>query len=247
MPRALTPLHLASYTRCPLRTYLLWDKIKGFREALPVEIIGRVARRAYLHELKHESKADWRLLPKWVDVEIRALVKDLSSFKEVKNILSRLQVWYDKQYMINPNPVVVNLPIRAELDSGLIYTDHIEIIHILDGHNLMIEDFKEASGEDNILRDIKALARVWGLMATMDKPLRITHYQRQLVSIGTITPIRIEITDKLLEKIDKIVKHILRGIERDIFYPAISVQCGKCPVRPHCSILTEVKDVKDYR
>lgn len=234
-----TPSRIATYSRCPLRAKYSWD----YKDLLGIEteLLKRVVRQVYSFQMRFDKIAPWRKISGWLDKEFRDLASQLpdieQTYKESKNVLSRLHKWYYQYYRITNDSVIANLPIIVRLNSYHEYHDVIDILGIKD--KITIYDFDELQKEDEkptgmmIYNDIKALARIWGLRNTKGS-IQPQMYTRFFVTPRSIQEVSIQIKEETLYKADRIVRHILQGIERGAFYPSISEQCSHCPHSAEC-------------
>lgn len=240
--RTITARGITAYARCPKR----YSFSRTLRPKISVErrVIQDVVKYIYLYHTRHGKLIPWRHIPSKTHQVLSDLSESLDPtqiYQETKNLLTRLSGWYNKHYLTEYcDEGIINLPIRIGLGTHLTYADSVDIVTI--GKKLRLYDFDEVRDKMalsyytgiKVYNDLGVLSRIWAFWRAAETMPE--EYVRLVMSCQTITPVKITITEPLLEKAEKIVRQIARGVQDDAFYPAYSEQCLQCPYKDHCSV-----------
>jgi len=240
--RIVTARDITAYSRCPKRySFSGTDQLKVSVEQ---HVIQTVVKHIYLYHARQGHLIPWRHIPSRTHQVLSDLTDSLDPiqvYKETKNLLARLSGWYNRYYLEEYcDEGIVNLPIKVGLGARLTYTDSIDIVTM--GKKLRLYDFDEVHNKEalrhytgiKIYNNLGVLSRIWAFWKAAETMPE--EYVRLVIGCQTITPVKITITELLLEKAEKIVRQITRGIQDDVFYPAFSEQCLQCPFKKHCSV-----------
>jgi hypothetical protein len=184
---------------------------------------------------KAEIAPSFKLVSYWYEIEYNRILKNTPNYAG-KDILSRIGHWYNNYYLNSITQAISNVPVSVSIQ-GQPYQDIIDVIEV--GDKIRVHDFKELLGQKEagsavIYNDIKVHARLWGL--EMASGIIPDEYVRWVILPNTIRYISIKVDKKMLEKSYKIVRHILEGIAREVWYPSVSDQCSHCPHLTYCSL-----------
>lgn len=238
----ISPRNIASWSRCPKRSQYNWDSkpILSSNE----QIIESVIKSAYLEYCRKCRPATWHMIISWTEqYMVKYMIdqdNDYEKYKETKSILTRLVDWYHKDYLgVYSQPGLINIPIIFTIDRELRFRDSIPII--TSGNKIRLFDFQSVKAEEaqfysgkRIYNSIEVHARAWGFWKASN--IMPNEYIRFVIHPESIKAFQVTFTSDILKKSEKIIKHIIRGIGNDVFYPSFSEQCIQCPNRQYCSI-----------
>lgn len=235
----ITPKHISDFTKCPARTWKDWISKPAIEpERLMTE---NIIKAAYLHYAKKEKPTTWRQILSWTQTDyVHTLSKiSINEYEDVKGILSRLSIWYDKCFLGDScEPGIANIPVSLALGNDCYFKDQIPIlgsktkIRIYAFYHADKKEYASYFG-NKIYNDVKAQARIWAFEQATD--INIDEYVQFVIGPEAIKSVRISIDNKLRNKNNKNMKHILQGIKDQITYPSFSEQCNSCPYKQRCS------------
>jgi hypothetical protein len=199
-----------------------------------------VIKSAYIYQARRNTLVSWKRILSWAERLSLESVRHMSPkerYRDTKDLLVRLSAWYHDCYLEGYcDPGIVNLPVTLNSEATGGYSDTIDIVTV--GEKLRLFDFVEASPGDysgtKVYRDVEVWARIWGFKeASRTKP---EEYVRLVIGPQTIKPVKITVLQSMLERGQKMMQQIMRGIEGEVFYPSFSEQCANCPHTQVCGI-----------
>jgi hypothetical protein len=233
---SISPKDIERYTQCPKYAEFAWgvEKANSQNSLILQKTISSIS----LYYLRHNEPPEWRQISNWAESYLVGEVGEYSG--EGKGLLAQLGSWYRNHYLKKECfPGYINLPIALPLGYGITYRDNIPIVGL--ANKIRLYDFKELTDKDKessynsikLYNDLFIHIRVWGfLKKTALKP---EQYIRYVIGPRSITPYRISITDPTLEKSEKMVEQVLRGVKNNVFYPSFSRECTCCPYKGQCN------------
>jgi hypothetical protein len=224
---------IKTYSQCPRKAFLSWKQEPV--QSLDVRIISDVIKQIYMYHARKGKIVSWRFVFKWTE---RRLTQELSfasqneEYKEVKECLTRISYWYNKHYLDNYADIgLVNLPMAVGLGSKFTLRDSIDLV-IISKQGVKLVDFvnvphSKVINQIDIFNDLEAQVKAWLFWKAAEEfPVE---YVRMVIKPQTIYPVKIMLTKKGLNYIERLIKHIGSGMSHDIFYASFSEQCNYCP------------------
>lgn len=235
---------IETYSRCPKKSLYLWDS----KESIPPiqYIVSNVIKSAYLYQIRKKKYPAFRWLSRWTDQFTREIlqkpgVDPQKLYKQIKRLLAILSDWYNKIYLEEFfHDSLINVPVAIALGTHLTYYDKLELVMI--GSQVQLFDFKQVNTAADykkytglkIYNDLKAQIHLWSFWKAFN--VVPSHLVRLVIGNQGIKPVKIRIEIEQLEKIEKYIKQIVRGIHDDVFYPSFSEQCKVCPFIQDCNL-----------
>jgi len=239
----VSPARLVAYSRCPNLCLFSWNKKD---EALPeTKIVQDGIKLGYSYYSRTNKIVSWKRYIGWMERLVAENLPDLptveESYKRSKGFLTQLSKWYNDFYLPEYcDPGYTNLPITIGLGNKITYSDEIDLATA--GNKIRIFDFEGIYDGRQVVsynglkvyNDLSVWIRVWGFWRAAH--VEPDEYIRILVTPKAVKPVKITILKSMLEKSEKMVRQITKGIEDEVYYPVFSAQCIQCPYREGCSM-----------
>lgn len=233
---------IIKYSKCPKRCELEWHNT----EKIDVEeqIIQDVIKAMYLQHTRDREVLSWKTVLLHTERRLISQLPDLlprQQYRETKGYLERLSRWYSDYYLKEyAYPGLTNVPVVMRLDHYMIFRDSIDII--IPGDKIKLFDFcRSDKGESprnypikQVHNDLAAQVKAWAFWKAAE--ILPSEYVRIVIGPHTLRPVRSFILKSHLEKVERIIKQILRGMKDGVYYPSVSEQCVDCPHKPICCI-----------
>lgn len=218
---------VVTYSTCPRYALYTWNKPRSFPHE--VATFSRIIHKVYQWRERYNDLPTWKHVKELGEDELTSDVH-----KENVSLLSKLRVWYDLYLEEYCDEGIINLPIVNRFDNILVYKDIIPLTTV--GKKLRVYDVRMGDqhycGRD-LYNDLLVQTRLWGFWKASDTFPE--EYVRYIIQPTVVRPVHITTTKDLLSnKIEPIIKHILRGMRDDIFYPSKSKHCDTCPFASAC-------------
>jgi len=240
--QVITPRGLKLYARCPKRFSFSWH-LKPVT-TIECKTIEDIIKSLYLYHARRGVLMPWKHIPPRAHQMLLETFKDLDAtqeYKQTEHLLVKLSAWYNNHYLEEYcDEGVINLPVQMGLGTHLTLADEIDIVTM--GKQLRLFDFDEVCDKQSlstytglkVYNDLAALAKVWLFWKATD--IMPEQYIRLVISAKSVKPIRLTITDRMVEKIEVFMRQLARGIQDEAYYPSFSEQCLHCPYKERCSI-----------
>lgn len=227
---------LAQYSRCPKQAYYDWNNPPS-SPLTDEAIISTIIKKIYVHHTRFEKLMPWRKVLRLTTSTFFDFIptENRAAYLESKNYLTRISSWYNGPYLQKySDEGIMNVPLKIGLGHHFSLTDTVELLTV--GKDIKIFDFDVNGSLNKIMLydDIIVHMRLW-LLWKMSDTLP-SKYVRIVIRPHTVTPVEIQVNKKMVENMEKTVKHLTRGIHDGVFYPSFSVQCDRCVHAKRCHL-----------
>lgn len=228
---AVNPYDITTYLACPRRAQAQLDQPRTVVDT-GTALVADTIKWAY------SSQSGLGHTPSWLEVrrEAERRLVDHIDYKGSVQLLTVLSDWYD-HYLERNYDGLPNLPVRLRLDRIVEVADVVPLV-LLNKQQVTLCDFRAGTTLYSplaIYKDMLAQIRIWGFWkASGTMPAT---YLRYVITPTTLKPVELTVLPHVVtDKVEPILRHVLRGMRDNIWYPAVSSQCHECPFEANCSI-----------
>lgn len=230
------PYEIELYSRCPKRLQFCCRNEEALANisleeqlSLQGQIVKEIIKRVYW-KLQQGHNPNWRSVLRAVDKQREKLSETMDPdevYEKTKDILTHLHSWYDRYFSFDVSNIAINIPINIRIDNTLIYQDTIDILTIDGLNNVRLYAFSEKKWTDTSLySNFVFQTKIWGFYRaseTLPCEFIVLRIQPEVIEQA-----HIKVSKIVVERTEKMVCQIMRGIVDGAFYPSYSEQCKGC-------------------
>lgn len=230
---------IKAVSQCPAY-YTLLKQAPKKPAPLLAQIAEGVIKKAYINTADTGFRLTWRNIVAHVDRKVfkNINVEDAEEYKTGKAtseyILSFLQQWYHKMYLVEEAIGYAGIDLTAEVD-GHVITATAPIIKLGDGATVMrVSNVVYTIGQ--LYNDIGMRGLLWFASEALDCEAIAGQHLAIGPQGGWMKPAEVKIDKNDHRRAKKAILQALSLIEAGIEFPSVTERCNVCPFQRRCRL-----------
>lgn len=241
--------NLEIYSRCPKK--LEFHLSQGTTDTVPLSTLSlalkTIITSAYLKKSRTGKESPWRQVTSAVDKlvytklprrshpDYEKAASDLFN-KSIKYIKQVKKAWYDPYYLSEDFSGFPDLKIGKIIDDTLVH-DSIDLV-LYNERELVVCTFMDVEPNLPLMyNNIRLRSQALMISRELNKPvtkLRAFSWSTK-TDLITVKDLNIHKQLEFMNKTERSMRQIVRGIKNKAFYPSINAQCASCQFVNVCS------------